>query len=478
MGTEVSLGDASHVPSGSRAIVISYRPEVRELAVTAIYPGRANTTRVVEAPEKLQDVIAVSTILARDFLRGSAGETATIPTNTPTEPTPANAPSVVSTNADSSVPSIAPSKPKEEPPQKPKPEVKDASIPGKETFATASFFYPAATNYNQPDIRTHFSFNAFYGHIGFLDGFELGLFFNTVKNGGRGVDWAGLGNWNGGKFEGWQASGVFNSAQSLTGLQLSFGVNRARESVLGGQISGLANVNGGPSSGVFLTFGANVSRANEGLMVAGLTNVAQGKVTGFEGSLFNYAHDVSGVQLGVVNVAKNVSGVQLGLINVADDVDGVPIGLISVTRSGGVHPMFWLGTTSRVNVGLKFATRYTYTFLNISARPINDKWRVGPGFGIGVRVPALPRTYFEPDISATHLIGDATCCSERVTTAVARRRDETHLRLRASVRYEFAKHFSLFAGAGVLGRVTFPVVEHNTKYTLEGILEGFGGVEL
>ena len=128
-------------------------------------------------------------------------------------------------------------------------------------------------------------------------------------------------------------------------------------------------------------------------------------------------------------------------------------------------------------MGLKFATLYTYTFLNVSARPINDRWRIGPGFGIGVRVPALPKLFFEPDVSATHLVGNTACCSSPVSTAVARRRDESHLRLRSSFRYEFAKHFSLFAGAAVLGRITYPVINGDTEVTVEGLLEGFGGVD-
>jgi hypothetical protein len=61
---------------------------------------------------------------------------------------------------------------------------KQAAAPIEKTFATASFFYPAATNYNKPEVETHFSFNVLYGRVGGLDGLELGLLVNTVNGNG------------------------------------------------------------------------------------------------------------------------------------------------------------------------------------------------------------------------------------------------------------------------------------------------------
>src|SRR5581483_3327234 len=86
-----------------------------------------------------------------------------------------------------------------------------------------------------------------------------------------------------------------------------------------------------------------------------------GAVSGLQVAPVNMAGDVRGMQLGLVNVARKVRGVQLGLINVADDMSGVPIGLISVSKDGGVHPTAWTSRTSLINVGVKFATRNTYT---------------------------------------------------------------------------------------------------------------------
>jgi hypothetical protein len=58
---------------------------------------------------------------------------------------------------------------------------KNTAAPIEKTFATAIFFYPAATNYKKPEVKTHFSFNVLYGHVGGLDGLELGLLGYAVN---------------------------------------------------------------------------------------------------------------------------------------------------------------------------------------------------------------------------------------------------------------------------------------------------------
>jgi len=453
----VVLGESSANDEGSRSIVVTYHPGTRELAVSVTHPGRANTTRVVEAPHALDEVVTVVSLLAHELLREPVGDVKVVPS-------PAGAPQ-------QPVLAVLPL------PVLPPKTLPPIDHPPKSVFATASFFYPLATNYDKPSVRTHFSFNALYGHVGSLDGFELGL-LNVESKEGRGVQIGGLGNWIGGSFNGLQVGGIGNASQSIQGLQLSFGVNHVRDTSLGGNIAGIANVTGAKANGVSIALGVNSAQTSEGFAVAGLTNITRGNVTGVELAAFNYAKDVSGVQVGVINVAGKVSGMQLGLVNIADDVDGVPIGLISVTRSGGIHPQFWASSASLANVGLKFATRYTYTLLNVSAKPVDNHWRVGPGLAFGVSVPVLPKTFFEPDLGVTHLIGKTSCCTTGPLGAVERQRDETLTRLRGALRYEFIRHFSLFAGAGVVGRLTYSLNHGDTKYLLDGLLEGFGGVEL
>lgn len=463
LGAEVVLATPGVGAPLGKSIVITYHPSTRELAVSVRHPGRTNTTRVVQAPEDPAEVVTVAALLASNLARETAGETES--NSAPVQPAltaTAVAPQPLAATAVEGKPVAA--LPPLPPPEK--------------VFATASFFYPLATNLDKPEIQTHLNFNLLYGHVGAIDGFELG-FANAVSGQGRGVEVGVLANWIGGSFEGLQIGGLFNRTANMKGVQLSFGANQASGDRLGGQISGVANLTTGVTSGVGVTLGLNLTRAAEGIEVAGLANVLRGDFMGFAAAPFNYAHDVEGVQLGLINVARKVHGVQLGLINVADDVEGVPIGLISVTRSGGVHPMFWASTASLANVGLKFATRYTYTYLNVSGKEIDEHLRIGPGIGFGVSVPVLSKLSFEPDLGVTHLIGTSNCCTQGPFSAVERRRDETLGRLRGALRYQFIKHFSLFVGTGVVGRLTYLLDDGgDTDYQVRGLVEGFGGVEL
>jgi hypothetical protein len=460
LGAAVVLGVTEPASPEGRTIVVTYHPSTRELAVSVRRVGRANTTRVVEAPEKPEDVVTVAALLASELARDS-GEGTLISTREPANTLPASN----SIAAPPPVASVNATKP-------------GTSPPAEKTFAVASFFYPLATNLERPGVNTHLSFNLLYGRIGAIDGLELGL-VNTVSGSGRGVELGGLSSWVGGDFDGLQVGGLYNGSANAQGIGLTFGVNHVRGTRLGGQVSGLANVTQGNVRGFSATLGLNWARSVDGIEAAGLANVNRGAFNGLQLAPFNYAGDVTGVQVGVINVARRVRGVQLGLINVADDVEGVPIGVISVTRSGGVHPMFWASTASIANVGIKFATRYTYTFINVSGKEVNDRLRVGPGVGFGGSAPLSTVFFFEPDVGVTHLIGNTDCGAAGAFSAVERRRDETLIRLRGALKYRFVKHFSLFAGVGVVGRVTYPLDrEGDTDYRVRSLVEGFGGVEL
>ena len=60
------------------------------------------------------------------------------------------------------------------------------------TPATASFFYPAATNYATPDVLTSLSFNVLYGRVGQVEGVQIGGLVNHVGGDVRGLQVAGV----------------------------------------------------------------------------------------------------------------------------------------------------------------------------------------------------------------------------------------------------------------------------------------------
>ncbi|HSC88887.1 MAG TPA: hypothetical protein VLC09_16505, partial [Polyangiaceae bacterium] len=244
----------------------------------------------------------------------------------------------------------------------------------------------------------------------------------------RGAQLAFLGNGSGGRVTGFQGALGVNSAGELRGLQLA-AVNHVRDGSEGLQ-AGFVNYAGGPLEGI----------------QGGLFNYAGEKVEGAQlGPSVNFAADVTGAQVGFVNVAQRVEGVQLGLINVADEVHGVPIGLVSVTKEGGVHPLVWYSNITPLNAAVKFATKYTYSFINASWDV--DASLVGPGGGLGATIPAFaPRLFVDIDVGATYLFRDSGPADDGRTLA----------RLRGMLRYQFLPHLSVFAGGGYTGQIDRP----------------------
>jgi hypothetical protein len=287
----------------------------------------------------------------------------------------------------------------------------------------------------------------------------------------------------GGQVRAAQLSVVFNRGRSVEGLQLAL-LNRADEAMRGVQLGAL-NTAGSLS---------------QGLQLSGL----------------NLAGNFEGVQIGLVNVAKRVRGVQIGLINIADDVDGVPIGLVSVTKTGGVHPSVWSSNTTYANVGVKFATRYTYTMLSGAMHYARERSLYGAGFTLGVSIPVHKRIAAEVDLQALHLFADRGCTpysvstdqsmgfdsyivqqdcdspiavdalgrpdptpkSSGFTSATSRAFDQSLAKLRALLRFELSTHLGLFVGTGVTGRVTYPLVNGDTEPEFRLLPEVFGGVQL
>ncbi|HMA94277.1 MAG TPA: hypothetical protein VKP30_16410 [Polyangiaceae bacterium] len=247
-GLEVQLRTTDVADPNATLIVIAYRLRTRELAVSLSQPGRANTTRIVEAPKTSEEVVNVAALLATSLAR-SATEQRDQQQFAPVQSVPPevlpNVPVTVPAPATVSGP--------------------DREMPARvETFATASLIYPIATNYATPDAYTHLSFNLVYGHIGGIDGLELGL-VNTVSGTERGLQAAGLVNWVLGDFTGIELAGVINSARSLNGLQVALGGNYVQQRRMGGQVSAFANLAGGNAIGVALTLGLNSARSGEGL---------------------------------------------------------------------------------------------------------------------------------------------------------------------------------------------------------------------
>jgi hypothetical protein len=214
-------------------------------------------------------------------------------------------------------------------------------------------------------------------------------------------------------------------------------------------------------------------------------------VNGLQIAAVNVAGDLRGTQVGIVNVAQHVDGAVLGLVNVADDVDGVPVGLVSVTRTGGVHPVAWASSATFANVGLKFATRHTYTMVSAhytvagggeypatASRPaiqLDSREFVGGGFFIGGRVP-IGDGFVDLDAGGTAMVATVRSTSTATENSGTRYRELLFdPRLRVLAGYAPAPHFAPFIGAAMVVRVR--VVNDGQDAVGRVMPELFGGIQ-
>lgn len=458
-------GDSPNSSTARGVLTVTYHRQAKELVVSYSDAARGTVTRVVPAPEQESEVAELAALVAGNLVRDQASEFL------PAVPAPAAA-----------TPEAMPPSRSELPPSEP------TTKPPVHRLGNAAFFYPLATNMNEPELQTNFDFSLLYGHIGGLDGLQLGT-VSTVTNNASGLQISALTNLVGGEVRAGQISALYNRGRNVDGLQLAL-VNRTDEAMQGLQLGAL-------NMSSSLSQGAQVSAAN-------------------------IASNFEGVQIGVINVGKRVRGMQLGLVNVADDVDGVPIGLISVTKSGGVHPVAWSSNTTYGNLGVKFATRYTYTMIGGAMHYDGLHNLYGAGFTIGGSIPVQKRIFVDVDLQALHLFSDTACAqqqqqqdgfgngwpaqqqatpngaciegstadsggtslaytiprNEKFTSANARAYDQSLAKLRGMLRFEVLSRLSLFVGTGVTGRVTYPVVNGDTEVKFKLLGEVFGGVQL
>jgi hypothetical protein len=132
-------------------VTVTWRREPSELAVTYDEPGRGTLARVIRARPSAAETVD-ATILATSLVRNEADELL----GKPSPPRNAALPTILSS-----------------PP--PPAESAEEVVHPDYVPACASFFYPAATNWNRPYASTPFAFNILYGLIGELDnGVQLG----------------------------------------------------------------------------------------------------------------------------------------------------------------------------------------------------------------------------------------------------------------------------------------------------------------
>lgn len=179
-----------------------------------------------------------------------------------------------------------------------------------------------------------------------LAGLQLAL-YNHVRGSGGFVQ-APFWNIADGDFFGLQV-GLVNRVREGNLFQISLANNHARR-FNGLQASALFNKISG--QGAVLQIGGilNETGSFAGWQIGGIVNNNRGSFAGLQTSAgFQRSAQLDGVQIGVINYARRVRGVQIGLLNIADSLAGVQLGGICIANKGGfalpVMLLFNIGTS-------------------------------------------------------------------------------------------------------------------------------------
>lgn len=377
------------------AIEVRYRDGDRSLRVCAIHHGGRVVEREVVAAGHDKAVRREAALLAGNLARDEASELI--------DELAARKPPPVEVGPE---PEIDPPPPVAEPAPPPPP----PAAPQERRVAVFSFVYPLATNAGKPDVRTSLSLSLFYGRVGTVKGFELGLGVAHATRDTQGAQIAGAAAVVDGRAHGWQVA---------TGAALALG---------GGEVA--------QTSGGFNLASGDV----RGFQLAAGANAAPGSLRGAQVGGVNVGGEVRGAQIGIVNIASGkVRGAQVGVVNIASEVDGASIGLVSI-GSDSVHPVVWSSNLAYLNAGVKFTTRYVYTLAAIGTGTNEvgfDEARHVLTFGIGGTIPIASRVALDIE----------TAYSEQDVSGPGAVNRSYHLR--AISGYAFAKHFRLVAGFGL-----------------------------
>ena len=238
--------------------------------------------------------------------------------------------------------------------------------------------------------------------------------------------------------------GLTSHTDTLKGIQLN-GVSNYAYNASGAQLSAFSNISSSPLKGLQLSGVTNISMGLEkGLQVAGLLNVSSGNMNGMQLGAYNYADQSNGLQFGVFNVAEShPKGWQVGLVNYTKDSDGRKIGLVNVNPKTTVDVMAYGGTSSKLNFGVRFRNRSTYSIVGVGTHYMgfDENFSGAIFYRLGQYIQLTPKFSLSGDIGYYHI------------ETFKKQSDEGPERLfsiqaRLNADYQLSRNIGLFASVG------------------------------
>lgn len=256
-------------------------------------------------------------------------------------------------------------------------------------------------------LNVGYSNFGFFGTVDTLRGAQLNVFTSVARDEMRGVSIAGLASSVMGDAYGVQLSGFVNGVnKSMRGVQLS-GISNIAKQMNGVQIAGLGNATVTPFRGVQLAGITNVAMGvKRGVQVSGMANVCSSYMRGVQIGGYNYADTLNGWQVGLVNSCfSHPRGWQVGLVNYSRDTKVHKLGLVNINPLTKVDVMTSMGTSSKLNMAVRFRNRSTYNIVGMGTHYMgfDEDFSGALFYRIGQYFNVSPRWSLSGDLGFYHI---------------------------------------------------------------------------
>lgn len=240
-----------------------------------------------------------------------------------------------------------------------------------------------------------------------LHGLQTGVIGSIVRDNSCGLNVGGMMAYTHNKMAGLQVSGFINTVRGVSkGVQIA-GVSNMARSMNGAQIGGFCNISLKPFSGLQLSGITNISLGVKGgVQISAIANISAARMRGWQLSTYNFADTLSGFQLGAINVCvSDARGVQVGIVNYSRGTVSRKIGLVNITPETKTDFMSFAGTSSKINIGMRFRNKSTYNIIGVGTHYMgfDERFSGTLFYRLGKYTDLSPRWSISGDIGYYHI---------------------------------------------------------------------------
>ena len=196
------------------------------------------------------------------------------------------------------------------------------------------------------------------------------------------------------------------SRKEMRGVQLSTIYNISKQ-MRGVQISGLGNVATEPLRGVQLSGVTNVAMGvKRGIQISGVVNICSSYMRGIQMSGYNYSDSLNGWQIGFVNSCiSHPRRWHVGIINYIRDTNVHKLGLVNINPLTRVDLMTFLGSSSKLNMAVRFRNRSTYNIIGVGTHYMgfDEEFSGALFYRIGQYFTLAPKWSISGDLGYYHI---------------------------------------------------------------------------